>query len=295
MTGTTGRSHGLRNIAATATPRVLMDESGAKSDPVWRARVLTLFPEMFPGPLGISLTGKALEKRIWTLETLDIRAFAHDKHRSVDDTPAGGGPGMVLRPEIVARAIDASLKGAPEDRTRWPVIALSARGRPLTQERVARLSKAEGVSLLCGRFEGIDQRVIEARGVEEIGIGDAVYTGGEIPAMALLDAVVRLLPGVLGKIESTEDESFSAGLLEHPQYTKPPVWEGRAIPEVLLSGHHAKVAAWRRTQAETVTKERRPDLWRAFRNLAEPYPTEEPEQSDAKHESQMRPEEGSTT
>jgi tRNA (guanine37-N1)-methyltransferase len=292
---TPGRSHGLRNIAATASPRVLMDESGAKSDPVWRARVLTLFPEMFPGPLGVSLTGKALEKRLWTLESLDIRSFARDKHRSVDDTPAGGGPGMVLRPEIVAQAIDASLKGVPDDRDLWPVICLSARGRPLTQKRVARLAAGQGVSLLCGRFEGIDQRALEARDVEEISVGDAVYTGGEIPAMALLDAVVRLLPGVLGKIESTEDESFSAGLLEHPQYTKPPVWEGRAIPEVLLSGHHAKVAAWRRTQAETVTKERRPDLWRAFRNLAEPYPTEEPEQSDAKHESQMRPEEGSTT
>ncbi len=283
------RSFGLRNITATAAPRTLMDESGAKSDPVWRARVLTLFPEMFPGALGHSLTGKALEKRIWTLETLDIRSFAHDKHRSVDDTPAGGGPGMVLRPEIVSRAIGASLKGVPEDRSRWPVICLSARGRPLTQDRVARLASAEGVSLLCGRFEGIDQRVIEAHGVEEIGVGDAVYTGGEIPAMALLDAVVRLLPGVLGKIESTQDESFSAGLLEHPQYTKPAIWEGRAIPEVLLSGNHAKVDAWRQAQAEAVTKERRPDLWRAFRSIAELDPAEEPEQSDAKHESQTRP------
>jgi len=286
-------SFGLRNITATAAPRTLMDESGAKSDPIWRARVLTLFPEMFPGPLGVSLTGKALEKRLWTLETLDIRAFAHDKHRSVDDTPAGGGPGMVLKPEIVGRAIDASLAGVPEDRTRWPVICLSARGRPLTQARVARLARADGVSLLCGRFEGIDQRVLEAHGVEEIGVGDAVYTGGEIPAMALLDAVVRLLPGVLGKIESTEDESFSAGLLEHPHYTKPAVWEGRAIPEVLLSGNHAKVDAWRHAEAEAVTKERRPDLWRAFRDretgVAEPDPAEEPEQSDANHEPPTRP------
>ena len=290
----TSRSHGLRNITATAAPRTLMDESGAKSDPIWRARVLTLFPEMFPGPLGISLTGKALEKRLWTLESLDIRSFARDKHRSVDDTPAGGGPGMVLRPEIVAQAIDASLKGVPEDRDLWPVICLSARGRPLTQARVAQLAKGQGMSLLCGRFEGIDQRVIDARGVEEISVGDAVYTGGEIPAMALLDAVVRLLPGVLGKIESTEDESFSAGLLEHPQYTKPPVWEGRAIPEILLSGHHAKVDAWRRAQARTVTKERRPDLWRAFCDTpvpgdAELDPAEEAEQSDPKHEPQTRP------
>ncbi len=285
---TPGRSHGLRNITATASPRTLMDESGAKSDPVWRARVMTLFPEMFPGPLGVSLTGKALEKHLWTLETLDIRSFARDKHRSVDDTPAGGGPGMVLRPEIVAQAIDASLKGVSDDRNLWPVICLSARGRPLTQERVARLAKGEGLSLLCGRFEGIDQRVLEARNVEEISVGDAVYTGGEIPAMALLDAVVRLLPGVLGKIESTEDESFSAGLLEHPQYTKPPVWEGRAIPEILLSGHHAKVDAWRYAQAQAVTKERRPDLWRAFHNV-ELDPAEEAEQSDPKHESQTRP------
>ena len=296
MTGDTPagpRSFGQRSITATAGPRVLMDEGGAKSDPVWRARVMTLFPEMFPGPLGLSLTGKALEKRIWTLESLDIRGFAQDKHRSVDDTPAGGGPGMVLRPDVVGRAIDASLRGVPEDRARWPVICLSARGRPLTQARVARLAAAEGVSLLCGRFEGIDQRALEAYGVEEIGVGDAVYTGGEIPAMALLDAVVRLLPGVLGKIESTVDESFSAGLLEHPQYTKPAEWEGRAIPEVLLSGNHAKVDAWRRAQSEAVTKERRPDLWRAFRDPAsagaERDPAEEAEQSDAEHEPQTRP------
>lgn len=284
MTGRSSRSHGLRNITATATPRTLMDESGAKSDPVWRAKVLTLFPEMFPGPLGYSLTGKALEKRLWTLETLDIRNFAHDKHRSVDDTPAGGGVGMVLRPEIVARAVDASVAGVA-DRSHWPVICLSARGRPLTQERAAQLAQGQGVSLLCGRFEGIDQRVIDARGIEEINVGDAIYTGGEIPAMALLDSVVRLLPGVLGKIESTEEESFSAGLLEHPQYTKPASWEGRAIPEVLLSGNHAKIAAWRQAQAEATTEERRPDLWRAFlqsrSGAQEPDPAEEPEQSDA--------------
>lgn len=286
MTTRPPRSHGLRNIAATAAPRTLMDESGAKSDPVWRAKVLTLFPEMFPGPLGHSLTGKALKKRLWTLETLDIRSFAHDKHRSVDDTPAGGGPGMVLRPEIVARAVDASLAGV--DAARWPVICLSARGRPLTQARAAQLATGAGVSLLCGRFEGIDQRVIEARGIEEVNVGDAVYTGGEIPAMALLDSVVRLLPGVLGKIESTEDESFSAGLLEHPHYTRPAIWEGRAIPEVLLSGNHAKVDAWRQARSEATTRERRPDLWRAFRqrNLD---PAEEPEQSDANQEPQTRP------
>ena len=277
----TSRSHGQRNIAATLQPRTLMDAGGAKADPIWRARVLTLYPEMFPGPLGVSLTGKALEKRLWALETLDIRSFARDKHRSVDDTPAGGGPGMVLRADIVGEAVDASLRGTPEDRALWPVICLSARGRPLTQAQVARWSKARGMTLLCGRFEGIDQRVLEARQVEEVSVGDAVLTGGEIPAMALIDAVVRLLPGVLGKIESTEDESFAAGLLEHPQYTKPPVWEGREIPEVLLSGHHANVAAWRRAQAEEVTKERRPDLWRAFSGNGEQHPAGEAEQSDA--------------
>ena len=263
------RSHGLRQIKPSAQPRTLMDESGAKSDPVWRAKVLTLYPEMFPGPLGVSLIGKAREKRLWTLETLDIRSFATDKHRSVDDTPAGGGPGMVLKPDVVAAAIDASLAKVPKDRARWPVLCFSARGRPITQKRVAELSKCEGVTLLCGRFEGIDQRVLEARDVEEISVGDAVLTGGEIPAMVLIDAVVRLLPGVLGALESTVDESFSAGLLEHPQYTRPPEWEGRAIPEVLLSGHHANVAKWRRSQAEATTKERRPDLWRVFLDTKE--------------------------
>ena len=258
------RSHGLRQIKPSAQPRTLMDESGAKSDPIWRAKVLTLYPEMFPGPLGASLIGKAREKRLWELETLDIRSFATDKHRSVDDTPAGGGPGMVLKPNVVAAAIDASLAKVPKDRGLWPVLCLSARGRPITQERVARLAAGEGATFLCGRFEGIDQRVLEARDVEEISVGDAVLTGGEIPAMVLIDAVVRLLPGVLGTLESTVEESFSAGLLEHPQYTRPPEWEGRAIPEVLLSGHHAKVAEWRRSQSEATTKERRPDLWRAF-------------------------------
>lgn len=274
-----GRSHGQRQIAATATPRTLMDESGAKSDPAWRARVLTLYPEMFPGPLGVSLTGKALENGLWALETLDIRAFAHDKHRTVDDTPAGGGPGMVLRADVVSAAIDQSLVGVPEDRERWPVICLSARGRPVTQARVQALAAGEGATFLCGRFEGIDQRVLEAHEVEEISVGDAVLTGGELPAMMLIDAAVRLLPGVLGALESTEEDSFSAGLLEHPQYTRPPEWEGRAIPEVLLSGHHAKIAEWRRSRAEETTKERRPDLWRAFCD-AEQHPVGGAEHSD---------------
>jgi len=271
----TSRSHGLRSISASVGPRTLLDESGAKQDPIWRAKILTLYPEMFPGPLGVSLTGKALQKRLWALETLDIRGFATDKHRSVDDTPAGGGPGMVLRADIVGAALDMAQRGCPSDSAEWPVLCLSARGRPLTQDRVAALSRAKGITLLCGRFEGIDQRVLEARDVEEISVGDMVLTGGEIPAMALIDSVVRLLPGVLGKIESTEDESFPDGLLEHPHYTRPSVWEGRSIPEVLLSGHHGHVARWRREQAEETTKTRRPDLWRAFLDRKNPDQSEE--------------------
>lgn len=227
---------------------------------LWRAKVLTLFPAMWPGPLGYSLIGKALEAGVWTCEALDIRAFARDKHRSVDDAPAGGGPGMVLRADVTAAAID----GARADAPNLPVIALTPRGRPVTQARVRDLAAQGGAVLLCGRFEGIDERVFEARNVEEICVGDAVLTGGDIPAMALIDATVRLLPGVLGKIESTAEESFSAGLLEHPQYTRPVDWEGRSIPEILLSGHHARVAEWRRAQAEAATQERRPDLWRAY-------------------------------
>lgn len=254
------RSHGTRPIAASPRPRTLMDEGGAKADPAWRAKVLTLFPEAFPGPLGLSLTGRALAQGLWALETLDIRDFAHDKHRSVDDAPAGGGPGMVLRADVVAAAIDRSLQG--EDRTTWPVICLAARGRPATQRRIEALAAGEGATFLCGRFEGIDQRVLDARGVEELSVGDVVLTGGEIPCMALIDAALRLRPGVLGKAASAEEESYTTGLLEHPQYTRPPEWEGRAIPEVLLSGHHARIAEWRLAQAEATTKERRPDLWR---------------------------------
>ena len=229
----------------------------------FRVRVLTILPEMFPGALAASLTGKALAQRIWSLEVLDIREFAGNKHRTVDDTPAGGGPGLVMKPDVVAAAIDHAQADAPGDRGRWPVICLSPRGRPLTQARVRELAAGAGFTLLCGRFEGIDQRVLEARDVEEISIGDFVLTGGEIPAMALIDAVVRLLPGVLGNAESLVEESFSRGLLEHPHYTRPQVWEGRAIPEILLSGHHARIAEWRLSQAERLTKERRPDLWRA--------------------------------
>lgn len=225
---------------------------------LWRATVLTLFPEMFPGPLGVSLAGRALSTGLWALELRDIRASATDRHRSVDDTPAGGGPGMVLRADVLAAAIDAANVAA--DR---PRLLMSPRGRPLTQSRVRELAAGEGPMIVCGRFEGVDQRVIEARGLEEISIGDFVLSGGEIAAMALIDACVRLLPGVMGKAESAADESFSASLLEYPQYTRPQDFEGRPIPDILLSGDHAKVAAWRRREAEALTRRRRPDLWNA--------------------------------
>lgn len=225
---------------------------------MWRATVLTLFPEMFPGPLGISLAGRALASGIWALEARDIRNAATDRHRRVDDTPAGGGPGMVLRADVLAAAIDAA--GIDPDR---PRLLMSPRGTPLTQDRVARLADGPGPMIVCGRFEGVDQRVIEARQLEEISIGDYVLSGGEIAAMALIDACVRLLPGVMGKIASGTDESFSDSLLEYPQFTRPQVFEDRPIPDVLVSGDHARIAAWRRAEAEALTRARRPDLWAA--------------------------------
>jgi len=221
---------------------------------MWRASVLTIFPEMFPGPLGASLAGKALAGGLWSLEAVDIRAHATDKHRSVDDTPAGGGPGMVMKPDVLARALDAV---TPDGR---PRLLMSARGVPLTQARVENLSKGAGTVIVCGRYEGVDERLIEARKLEEISIGDYVLSGGEIAALALIDACVRLLPGVMGKEASGAEESFAHGLLEYPQYTRPMLWEDRAIPEILLSGDHAKIAAWRRAEAERLTRERRPDL-----------------------------------
>ena len=225
----------------------------------WRASVLTLFPDDFPGPLGQSLAGRALERGIWSLLAHDIRAHATDRHRSVDDTPFGGGAGMVMRPDV----LDAALQAVADGR---PAIYLTPRGAPLTQARVRNLADGAGVVLLCGRYEGVDQRVIEARGLEEINIGDYVLSGGELPAMVLLDACVRLLPGVMGAAESADEESFSAGLLEYPHYTRPAEWQGRRVPDVLLSGHHAAVAAWRRREAERITRERRPDLWAAYRS-----------------------------
>jgi tRNA (guanine37-N1)-methyltransferase len=224
---------------------------------MWRASVLTIFPDMFPGPLGASLAGKAREKGIWSLDPVDLRDYATDKHRTVDDTPAGGGPGMVMKPDVIARAIDAV---AADTR---PRLLMSPRGTPLTQARVAALAQGPGVVLLCGRFEGVDERVIAGRGLEEVSIGDYVLAGGELAAMVLVDACVRLLPGVMGREGSLAEESFADGLLEYPQYTRPQVWEDRAIPDVLVGGDHGKVAAWRREAAERLTQARRADLWAA--------------------------------
>jgi tRNA (guanine37-N1)-methyltransferase len=226
---------------------------------MWRASVLTIFPDMFPGPLGMSLAGKALAAGVWALDAVDIRAHALDKHRSVDDTPASGGPGMVMKADVLARAIDAA---ASADDPR-PRLLMSPRGAPLTQARVETLAKGPGALIVCGRFEGVDERVIEGRSLEEVSIGDYVLAGGEIAAMALIDACVRLLPGVMGKEASGAEESFAQSLLEYPQYTRPQVFEGRTIPEVLTSGDHARIAAWRRAEAERLTRERRPDLWAA--------------------------------
>jgi tRNA (guanine37-N1)-methyltransferase len=225
---------------------------------MWRATVLTLFPDLFPGPLGASLAGKALAAKLWALEAVDIRASAADRHRTVDDTPAGGGPGMVMKPDVLARAIDAvPLLGRPR-------LLMSPRGKPLSQARAVALARGPGAIIVCGRFEGIDERVIAARDLEEVSLGDYVLSGGEVAAFVVLDACVRLIPGVLGQPASVAEESFADGLLEYPQFTKPPVFEGLSIPDVLLSGDHGKVAAWRRAEAERITRERRPDLWHAY-------------------------------
>lgn len=224
----------------------------------WHATVLTLYPEMFPGPLGHSLTGKALGEGVWSLDLVDIRAFSTNRYQSVDDTPAGGGPGMVMRADIVAAAIDSvSLSGRP-------LVYLSPRGIRFTQGMARAWALGPGVAMLCGRFEGVDERVLEARSVQEVSLGDFVLSGGEVAAMALLDACVRHLPGVLGAPASLSEESFEHGLLEYPHYTRPGMFEGRGIPDVLLSGHHARIAAWRRAKAEEITKIRRPDLWAAY-------------------------------
>lgn len=235
----------------------------------FRALVLTLFPEMFPGPLGHSLAGRALARGDWSLEAIDIRGFATDRHRSVDDTPFGGGPGMVMRPDVVDAAVAEALARGPD----LPLIVFTPRGRLLTQRRVRALAEGPGAILLCGRYEGIDERVIAHRRMEELSIGDYVLSGGEPAAMVLLDAAVRLLPGVMGAAESGVEESFASGLLEYPHYTRPAVWQGRAVPDVLAGGNHAAIAAWRRAEAERITRDRRPDLWTAYRALAEAAPT----------------------
>lgn len=224
----------------------------------WSARVLTLFPQVFPGPLGISLAGRALEKGLWRLDVLDIRDFARDKHRSVDDQPFGGGAGMVMRPDVVDAAL-AAVETQP-----GPVVYLSPRGRPLDQALARRLAAEPGITLLCGRYEGVDQRVLDARPVEEVSVGDYLLSGGEPAALVLLDAVLRLLPGVMGNEASLEEESFERGLLEYPHYTRPAAWQGLEVPEVLVSGHHEKVRRWRRDEAERITRQRRPDLWARY-------------------------------
>lgn len=221
--------------------------------------MLSLFPGMFPGPLGYSLAGKALDAGRWRLQTFDLRDFGEGKHKVVDDTPMGGGPGMVMRPDVLDRGIDAAMQDF--DAKAQPLIYMSPRGAVLDQAMARRLHEAGGVTVICGRFEGIDERIIEARGIEEVSLGDFVLSSGEPAAIALIDAVVRLLPGVVGDPQALEEESFENGLLEYPHYTRPQTWEGRTVPDVLLSGHHAKIAAWRRSQAEEITRVRRPDLW----------------------------------
>lgn len=258
------KSHGRLSISASARPRDLMADVPQVRG-AFEARVITLFPEAFPGTLGLSLTGKALEQGLWRLTPVALRPFGEGRHRNVDDTPAGGGAGMVLRADVVDAALQATMAGTPPERARWPVIYLSPRGRPFDQAMARHLAACDGLTLLCGRFEGVDQRVLDAWDIQEVSLGDFVLTGGEIAAQALLDAVVRLRPGVLGNAASTEEESFSDGLLEHPQYTRPALWQGREIPAVLTGGNHAEVARWRRAQSEALTAERRPDLWAAKR------------------------------
>jgi tRNA (guanine37-N1)-methyltransferase len=255
------RAQGRKAIRVSAKPRELMTQTPDLAG-VWKAKVITLFPGAFPGVLGESLTGKALQEGKWQLQTIDLRAFGIGRHRNVDDTPAGGGAGMVLRADVLGEAIEAA---QADTRAPWPLIYLSPRGKPMTQTLMQNLARTEGVTLICGRFEGIDERVLEHFKIEEVSLGDFVMTGGEIAAQALIDATVRLLPGVLGNAASTEEESFSSGLLEHPQYTRPADWRGLAIPDVLMSGHHGEIRKWRREQAEALTKARRPDLWAKYR------------------------------
>lgn len=259
MTDAPSRALGRKSIRASGTPRDLMgDEELARA---WSAQVITLVPGAWPGVLGESLTGRALQDGIWSLRVLDLREHGEGRHRNVDDTPAGGGAGMVLRADVCASALSDALG---RSRPGTPRLLMSPRGRRIDQAMARDLAQGPGAIILCGRFEGVDERVIEAFGLQEVSLGDFVLTGGDIAAQALIDASVRLMPRVLGNQRSAEEESFSSGLLEHPQYTRPALWDGRAVPEVLLSGNHAAIESWRRGMAERLTKERRPDLWRAF-------------------------------
>ena len=258
-----GKSHRRIAVSLGTGPRDLMEEP-LRIKGAWTAKVITLFPEAFPGTLGLSLTGKALDFGLWALDPIDLRSFGAGKHRNVDDTPAGGGAGLVLRADILDRALKMAALNTPADRSKWPVVYLSPRGTPFTQARAQQWAQGTGITLLCGRFEGVDQRVLDHHSIEEVSLGDFVLTGGEIAAQAMLDATVRLIPGVLGNQTSTEEESFSNGLLEHPHYTKPALWQDLPIPDVLLSGHHGDIANWRQAQSEALTKTRRPDLWQAY-------------------------------
>jgi tRNA (guanine37-N1)-methyltransferase len=253
------KSHGRKSVQASLAPRDLLDETPRLAH-AWQARIITLFPETFPGVLGASLTGRALAEGRWQLHTHDLRNFGIGKHRNVDDTPAGGGAGMVLRADVVGPALQQAMSDAPPP---WPVLYMSPRGRRFDQSMARDLAAGNGVTILCGRFEGVDQRVLDHFNVQEVSLGDFVMTGGELAAQAMIDATVRLLPGVLGNALSTQDESHANGLLEHPQYTRPALWEGHDIPPVLMSGNHGDIARWREAQSQALTQERRPDLWAA--------------------------------
>lgn len=255
-----------RRLRKTMRTNLNKDINMFQEKPAWSASVLTLFPEMFPGSLGHSLAGKALKNGIWELETIDIREFADDKHRTVDDAPFGGGAGMVIRPDVVDAALDAALQRNPKERD-VPLIYLTPRGVPLCQTRVKQLAAEPSIILLCGRYEGVDERVLKARKMEEISLGDYLLSGGEPAAIALIDACVRLLPNVVGSKNSLVEESFEEGLIEYPQFTRPQTWHGQSVPDVLTSGHHEKIKTWRRAQAKAITKERRPDLWARYRNI----------------------------
>lgn len=262
MTDKTPRSAGRIAVRPTLKPRELMTDTPDIAG-IWTARIITLFPQAFPGVLGESLTGKALQDGLWQLQTYNLRDYGLGRHRNVDDTPAGGGAGMVLRADVLEKAISDAQQGA---KGTAPLVYLSPRGRRFDQAMARDWARMDGVTMLCGRFEGVDERVLHHFGIQEVSLGDFVMTGGEIAAQAMIDATVRLLPGVLGNAESAEEESFSSGLLEHPQFTKPAEWRGHPIPEVLLSGNHARIAEWRRQMSRQITKERRPDLWAAHKD-----------------------------